>query len=168
MTPAAPERPRRLTGWIAVPAVVGLVLDQLTKTWAVNELADREIDVFWTLRFNLSLNPGASFGLGRGVTPLFMGLGVVLLAVLLLYSRRVQSTTMAIALGLVIGGAAGNLFDRFLRDNGGAVIDFIDFQWWPVFNVADIFVVGGAILLVLTAKDPPVADPVPDGPGETA
>ena len=148
-----PAVPAGLTRWLALTALVALGVDQATKSWAVATLDDRSIDVVWTLRLALSLNPGAAFSLGRGVTPLFMGLGVVLLAGLLLYSRRVQSLPMAIALGLVIGGAAGNLTDRFLRGHDGAVIDFIDFQWWPVFNVADICVVCGAALLVLTAAD---------------
>lgn len=145
--------PAGLTRWLALTAVVALAVDQATKSWAVATLDDRSIDVVWTLRLALSLNPGAAFSLGRGVTPLFMGLGVVLLAGLLLYSRRVQSLPMALSLGLVIGGAAGNLTDRFFRGHDGAVIDFIDFQWWPVFNVADICVVCGAVLLVITSTD---------------
>jgi signal peptidase II len=56
---------------------------------------------------------------------------------------------MAIALGLVLGGALGNLADRLIRGHGGAVIDFIDFQWWPVFNVADMAITIGAVLLVI-------------------
>jgi len=67
---------------------------------------------------------------------------------------RAETTThvgVAVALGLVLGGAFGNLIDRLCRDPGflrGAVVDFIDLQWWPVFNVADASVVGGAVLLV--------------------
>jgi signal peptidase II len=60
---------------------------------------------------------------------------------------------MAVALGMIVGGASGNLCDRLLRGDAGllhgSVVDFIDFQWWPVFNVADIGVVCGAILLVI-------------------
>jgi signal peptidase II len=62
-------------------------------------------------------------------------------------------------LGLVLGGALGNLADRVFRDGsgflGGAVIDFIDLQWWPVFNVADIAVTVGGVLLVLTSTREP-------------
>ncbi|HEX7167995.1 MAG TPA: signal peptidase II, partial [Acidimicrobiales bacterium] len=56
---------------------------------------------------------------------------------------------MAAGLGLVLGGAVGNLADRLFRDHGGAVVDFVDLQWWPVFNVADIAISVGAVLLVV-------------------
>ena len=76
------------------------------------------------------------------------------MAVGLLWSgRTVPTRTGAVAVGLVLGGAAGNLTDRAFRAGtgflGGAVIDFIDVQWYPVFNVADMAVVGGALLLLL-------------------
>jgi len=58
----------------------------------------------------------------------------------------------AVALGLLAGGAAGNLVDRLLRDHGGAVVDFIDLQWWPVFNLADAAITCGAVALVLASR----------------
>jgi signal peptidase II len=69
----------------------------------------------------------------------------------------------AVAVGLILGGAAGNLCDRAFRAGdgflGGAVVDFIDLQWYPVFNVADMCVVGGAVLLLIaTARDGRTAD----------
>jgi signal peptidase II len=68
---------------------------------------------------------------------------------LVLMSGSATRTSAAVALGLLLGGAVGNLSDRLFRDHDGAVIDFIDFGWYPVFNVADMALVTGAILLVL-------------------
>ena len=74
------------------------------------------------------------------------GLAVVAVLVLLGAVRRVQSTAIAVALGLVVGGALGNLADRVFRSNHGAVIDFIALHFWPTFNVADSCIVVGGIL----------------------
>ena len=92
-----------------------------------------------------------------------LALGVV--GFLLWQGRSVSTRVGAVALGLVLGGAIGNLVDRALRDGGGflqgAVVDFIDLQWWPVFNVADSCVVIGAILLVVvTLVQPGAARPL--------
>jgi signal peptidase II len=66
-----------------------------------------------------------------------------------------RSTLMAVAIGLVIGGALGNVGDRLFRDTGGAVVDFVDFGWWPVFNLADSCVTIGAVLLIVRGLFPP-------------
>lgn len=145
---------------LAVAGVV-VVIDQLTKWWAVSTLDDRNIDLFWTLRFNLSYNTGMAFGRGRGMGPIIGVLAMVIIVVLLLSLRRGSSRFVAATMGLVLGGAAGNLIDRLVRDPGwlrGAVIDFIDFQWFPIFNVADMGItVGGALLLLASwrASNPP-------------
>jgi signal peptidase II len=136
-------------------ALAVLVVDQLTKWWALENLVDGPIDLVWTLRLNLVFNRGASFSLGDGFGPLIgvVALGVVV--VLLWTGRTMSSLWGSIALGLVLGGALGNLVDRSFRSTdgfmGGAVIDFIDFRWYPVFNVADAGVVVGAILLMLVS-----------------
>ena len=121
----------------------------------------------WTLRLNLTFNTGAAFSQGRGLGP-FIGVAAAVVVVALLWSgRAVPNTLGAVAMGMILGGAIGNLVDRAFRAGdgflGGAVVDFIDFQWFPVFNVADIGVVGGAMLLVLaTALDPePEDEPAP-------
>lgn len=140
---------------MAAVAVAVLVVDQLTKWWALENLADRSIDLVWTLRLNLVFNRGASFSMGDGFGPLIgiVALGVV--GILLWTGRTMSSLWGSIALGLVLGGALGNLTDRALRSTdgfmGGAVIDFIDFRWYPVFNVADAGVVVGALLLLLVS-----------------
>jgi signal peptidase II len=146
---------------MATVALAVVVVDQLTKTWAVNALDDRDIDVVWTLRFHLTFNGGMAFSQGRGLGPVIGVVAIVIVAVLLISLRRPGSTVAAVAVGLVVGGAAGNIVDRVFRSGdgflGGEVVDFIDAQWWPVFNVADAAVVIGGILLLLStvrAADP--------------
>ena len=138
-----------------VLAVAGVVvaLDQLTKTWAVRRLSEGDIDVVGSLRFNLVFNSGASFSFGEGLGPF---ISVVVLAVaigIVLAGRNVTSALGATALGLVLGGAVGNLLDRAFRAGdgflGGYVVDFVDVQWWPVFNVADAAVTVGGVALVV-------------------
>lgn len=132
-----------------------VALDQLTKSWALRALDDGPIDLVWTLRFKLSFNSGAAFGLGQGLAPLFMVVAIVVLVAVVGFGR-VAATTPAtvVALGLIVGGAVGNLADRFLRDHDGAVVDFIDLQWWPIFNVADAAISVGALLFILAARTP--------------
>ena len=136
-----------------MPLVAGCIvgLDQLTKWWATRALDDgHRIHLVWTLRLNLVRNAGAAFSTGRGLGPLLGVLAVGIVLVLVRLGRIYQSPAMAVALGAVLGGAVGNLLDRLLRDGsggflGGHVVDFIDVQWWPVWNVADMAIVGGAI-----------------------
>lgn len=133
-------------GWFA--------LDQLTKLWALHALEDSPIPVVWTLRFDLAYNSGASFSLGTGMGP-WIALGTVIIVGFLLHAAwSTPSRVAAVAFGLIVGGALGNLADRLLRSGsgflGGSVVDFIDLQWWPVFNLADVGVVCGAILLIVT------------------
>lgn len=152
-TPPAPPAPGRVVPILLVLAAIVVVVDQLTKSWAVGALDDRDIDVIWTLRFNLTLNKGGAFSLGTGSTWFFVIAAVVVVVGVLLFARRMLSSRLAVvAMGLVLGGALGNLGDRLFRDTGGAVVDFIDFQWWPVFNVADAAVVCGGILLVIAGS----------------
>ncbi len=134
-------------------AVGWLVLDQLTKIWAEHALTSAPIHVLGTLQLELTYNSGASFSLGTGHGP-WIALGaLVVVAVLLWVGRSARSRIGAVALGMIVGGALGNVIDRAFRSDGGflqgSVIDFIDLQWWPVFNIADVGVVCGAILLVI-------------------
>lgn len=132
-----------------------VVADQLTKAWAVSSLSDgHTVEVIWTLQFNLTFNNGMAFSQGKGLGPI-IAVVASLVIVWLLISLRTQSSRMsAIGMGLLIGGAAGNLFDRLFRGDAwlrGGVVDFIDFQWFPIFNVADIAVNVGAGLLILSS-----------------
>ncbi len=130
-----------------------LVLDQLTKWWATVALDDgRTIELFWTLRFNLVYNDGAAFSLGAGLTPFIAVAAIGVAIAVVMVGRRMEQRPVLGALGLILGGALGNVADRFLRAGDGflrgEVVDFIDFRWWPVFNVADMgIVIGGALLV---------------------
>lgn len=139
-----------------------MAVDQVTKQWALERLSDgRIVEVVGSLRFALTFNTGMAFsrGEGAGLGPLIAGLALGVVA-WLLWSGHSASVLGALASGLVAGGALGNLGDRAFRSGpygaeagflGGAVVDFIDLQWWPVFNVADSGVVVGAILLVVSS-----------------
>ena len=130
-----------------------ITLDQLTKWWALEALAgDHVIDLVWTLRLRLVFNTGAAFNTFQGLGPLLGIAAAAVAAGLLLNRRLVSSRRSAIAAGSIAGGALGNLADRLFRSGdgflGGAVVDFIDVQWWPVWNVADMGVVLGGAALV--------------------
>jgi signal peptidase II len=139
----------------AVAAVV-VVVDQLTKSWAVRRLSQGEIHVVWKLDLQLTYNSGASFGLARGWAPIIGGVAVTVVVLLLASVRHVRSDALTVALGLVIGGAVGNLTDRIVRSHHGAVVDFIALHFWPTFNVADSCIVVGAIAaaLIVSSKRP--------------
>lgn len=130
-----------------------VVVDQLAKHWAVTSLGPvRTIDLVWTLRFNLTFNNGMAFGQGQGFGPVIGVIATVVIVYLLVSLRDQTSMMSTIGMGLVIGGAAGNLIDRLFRGDAwlnGAVVDFIDLQWFPIFNVADMAVNVGAALLIL-------------------
>ena len=130
-------------------ALVVLILDILTKGWAMSALSDgRDIHIFWTLHFALTHNEGMAFSTGTNVGPLIGMLAIVVIAILIFTLRKQSSVISLVATGCIIGGAIGNVLDRVFRGSGfmgGAVVDFIDFRWWPVFNVADIGIVCGAI-----------------------
>lgn len=142
---------RRLWGLIAVI----VASDQLTKHWALNRLSDnRVIDLVGSLRFKLAFNKGMAFSQATGAGPVIGALGFVVVIVIVVWLRRSAQGAAAIAAGLVVGGAIGNLTDRLLRGDAwlrGAVVDFIDVQWWPVFNVADAAISIGAVLMVVAS-----------------
>jgi signal peptidase II len=141
--------PRRHGGLLLAVGAAVVVADQASKTWAEHALASRTVHIIWTLRLRLTLNPGIAFSLGQGSTGLFTALAVAIFAVVAGIAWRSRGRLPAVALGLILGGAGGNLVDRLIRHNGGQVIDFIDLQWWPVFNVADAAIVVGVVLLAV-------------------
>ncbi|MGY6500201.1 MAG: signal peptidase II [Acidimicrobiales bacterium] len=148
--------PRPGTRWamVATAAFVLVAADQATKHWALNALSDGStIDVVWTLQFNLAFNTGMSFSMGSGMGPVVAPLALLVVAGLLWMARQIISPAGLVGVGVVIGGVLGNLVDRAFRDGdgflGGAVVDFIDLQWWPIFNIADMGIVLGAMLLVV-------------------
>lgn len=147
----------RLFGLLVAVGVLTLLLDQASKVWALATLTPgepREL-VGSLLRLNLIRNPGAAFSLGDGVTWLLtlLALGIVLWVGRA--ATRVGHRAWALTLGLLLGGAVGNLVDRILREPGfgrGHVVDFIDYFGLFIGNVADIAIVGaaavGAVLAV--------------------
>lgn len=136
-----------------VVAVVSVVSDQVTKAWALSHLADGHVDhVVWTLQFNLSFNSGMAFGQAQGLGPFIAVLASVVIVAFVLSIKTSDGRLSAMAVGSIVGGAMGNLIDRLFRDEAwlrGRVVDFIDFQWFPIFNVADMCINVGGVLLVL-------------------
>jgi signal peptidase II len=150
---------------VAVAAVI-VALDQWSKHWAVGSLSDGHIvDVISTLRFKLSFNSGMAFSTGSGLGPI---IGILAIGVTIGQLRMVRagesSRFMLVVTGMIVGGAWGNVVDRLFRGEAwlrGSVVDFIDLQWWPVFNIADAAVTVGVILMFLAAvfaRKPEVSD----------
>ena len=145
-----PVNRRTLVQRSAVIVTAAVALDQITKWWAETALDNgRVIDVLPTLEFDLSYNSGFSFGPGSGYGP-WIGLIVIAMCSFLGWLIVTAETRLRAAIAAtILGGAISNLLDRIFRaDDGvlsGDVVDFIDVTWYAVFNVADIFVVCGAI-----------------------
>ena len=148
--PAAPPRQLRLL--LSVAAVV-LALDIVTKVLAVKLLKPGQpVSIIGdTVTWTLVRNSGAAFSMATGYTWMLTVIATGVVVGIFWMGRRLVSPWWAIGLGMILGGATGNLVDRFFRSPGplqGHVVDFLSIGWWPVFNVADPSVVGGAILLV--------------------
>ena len=135
-------------------AAAVLALDQLTKHLVVSNLAGRPpVDLvgrFVQLRY--TTNSGGAFSLLTGA-PLFFGvMAMVIIGGIVYATRRAEPLSTLVVLGLILGGALGNLSDRLLRGEGllrGEVVDFVKVGLWPVFNLADSCVVVGGLLLAL-------------------
>lgn len=152
--PAAPvPARRRLAAWVFVLAAVVLLADQLTKWWALStlETGERVPLLGDLLGLRLVFNPGAAFSIATGMTWALTIVVVVVVVVILRAVRRIGSRGWAVALGLLLGGALGNLGDRLFRDPGfgrGEVVDMIDYGVF-VGNVADVAIVSAAALIAL-------------------
>ena len=134
-------------------AVTAYVVDLVTKHLAVDRLADGDVPVAgdWFV-LHLTRNPGAAFSTGTEYTVALSCLALVAVAVVLWFSRQVGDRWWAVALGLLLGGVAGNLTDRLFREPGpmrGHVIDMFMLPNWPVFNIADICINVAAGLILL-------------------
>jgi signal peptidase II len=144
---------RRLPLFAAV-ALFAYAADVVTKVVAVETLAGQPaipvIGDLLTLR--LTRNPGAAFSLGTSATFALSVISIVVVFVVVWLGRRVASPLWAVALGLLLGGAAGNLTDRLLREPSpmrGHVVDFLELPNWPVFNLADSAIVLAAGLIIM-------------------
>jgi signal peptidase II len=171
-------------GMVGGALVAVLAIDQATKRWALERLAPavvggpREIiEVIGPLQFNLAFNTGASFSLGSDSGALIGVVALAIVVVLALVARKVDSRIQLVLIGIVMGGALGNIIDRLTRVGAvdpftgevasgfmsGAVVDFIDVQFWPIWNVADMaVVVGGILLAVLSAFAPAEHEDAPE------
>ncbi|MBB5788309.1 signal peptidase II [Jiangella mangrovi] len=152
-TPPAPTN-WRLISRLAVIAVLVTAVDQLTKWWAENELTGREpIEIVGDLlQLRLLYNSGAAFSIATGMTWVLTLIVVVVIAVVIRASAKLGSRGWAVAFGLLLGGAFGNLIDRLFRDPGfpeGHVVDFIDYGGLFVGNVADIAITAAAVLIAV-------------------
>lgn len=127
--------------------IAGIIaLDQLTKYWVLRQLSvGQSIPVIKNVfHITCTLNTGAAFGILKGRSYFFILIAAAAIILILINLRRAKMPPVKIALALILSGAASNLIDR-LRLN--AVIDFLDFRIWPVFNVADSAITVGAVLL---------------------
>ncbi|MBA3422187.1 MAG: signal peptidase II [Thermoleophilaceae bacterium] len=168
------ERASRAHAW-ALAAIVGLAvaaLDQATKALALASLTPGEsIDVFPGIDLNLVQNTGIAFGAlaGAGNGLILVVTVVALVALLAFFAARVTRPVLWLPVGMVLGGAAGNLIDR---SRTGAVVDFIDPTFWPAFNLADTAIVLGVVGVLYVgerrsqpAGEPPEPRADAEGPG---
>ncbi|OFW66658.1 MAG: signal peptidase II [Actinobacteria bacterium RBG_16_68_21] len=140
----------------ALGAAGSIVLaDQLTKWWVVSWLRIHPIDLFGgVLELHYVTNSGAAFSMLQGAGSLIALAAVALAVFIFLVVRKVENRVEALALGLVLGGALGNLADRFFRGPGlldGRVVDWVDFSFFPAFNVADSAITIGAAMALIVA-----------------
>lgn len=159
--PTAPRPPRRIRLLGAVAAAV-VALDLASKLLVVANLGAGHAPVrvvFGALYLVQTRNSGAAFSLGTGATVILTLIALVVVAVIVRTARQLRSIGWATALGLILGGALGNLADRIFRNPGigrGYVVDWIslfsdDGRYWPIFNLADSAIVCGAVLSAILA-----------------
>jgi signal peptidase II len=185
--PAAGPRRRRRIGVLLAVAAIAYALDVVSKVIVVAELANRgPVHVLGTfLQFTYTRNPGAAFSFGIGYTVIFSLIAVGVVVAIARVARSLYSLPWAIALGLLLGGALGNLTDRIVRSPGflrGWVVDFIQFPHFAIFNLADSAISVGGVLMVLLAfrglhpdgtderaaqPEPPASESAPEEPSES-
>jgi signal peptidase II len=126
-----------------------ILFDQITKFLVEKYLYFKQISIIDNvLLFTYLQNRGGAWGIFNDIPLLFIVLIPIIVIGLFLYAMRSKNKIEVVSVSMIIGGALGNYIDRLIR---GYVVDFIDFRVWPVFNVADIFVVVGGLLLILSA-----------------
>ena len=160
-------------GLLVAAIVIGVVvLDQATKIWALDRLADGPIVVVGDdIGFRLSRNSGGAFSIFQGFTPLLALLAIGLTVVLARAVSRTRDPLMLVALALVLGGALGNLVDRLVREPGflrGEVVDWIGVDRFPTFNLADAAITVGAVLLLVAVLRMPDTEDEDDPAGSGA
>ncbi len=136
---------RRLVVTLTVAAAI-VALDQVTKSLALADL-HRPVHLLGPFGLALAFNSGAAFSLFSGAAAVIALTAVVVVALLAVVAWRTQTTGLSVGLGLILGGALGNLADRAFRGHHGSVVDFITLTHWPTFNVADSCITVGALLV---------------------
>jgi signal peptidase II len=147
------SRGRRVVLFFVVALIV-LAIDVVTKAVVLARLAPgTTIELLGSaLKFQLVRNSGVAFSIGNGLTPVLTMVVLAVSVAVIRFGLKGRSASLAVALGLILGGALGNLADRLFRPPGpfeGRVVDFISVGWWPVFNVADSGITCGAVLMVV-------------------
>ena len=158
-------RRRALLLTAAVAAAV-IAADQATTSWALADL-HRRVHLLGPFGLALQYNSGTAFSLLQGAGDWLVPIVAVLLAGVVWLAWHAGRTLLAVAYGLVLGGALGNLADRLLRGHHGDVVDFVTLSHWPTFNVADASITVGVVLAVVAVLFPihpgaPGAQRVPD------
>lgn len=160
--------------FVALFALGTLLFDQISKRLMLGSLTvGRPVAVLGPLRWNLAFNTGMAFSRGANAGPVIGFIALAITVVMLVLARRNGSRLQLTAIGVIIGGALGNVVDRLLRVGelgspihggfmSGAVVDFIDVQFWPIFNVADMAVVVGGLVLALSMFFVPEHSPAAD------
>ncbi|MCA1217919.1 signal peptidase II [Streptomyces sp. 8L] len=152
--PAEPARRRRRIGVLITVAVFAYALDLASKILVVAHLENHapvQLIGDW-LTLQESRNAGAAFSMGQALTVVFTVIAAIVIVVICRIAHKLYSVPWALALGLLLGGAFGNLTDRVLRSPGifrGAVVDFISVKYYAVFNLADSAIVCGGVLVVV-------------------
>ncbi len=169
-----PKRGRGVLLWYVIAAVVVFVVDQASKVWATGALDHGRVVplVGDVLSLRLIRNSGAAFSIGDSMTWVMTLIAAAVTLAILVVLPRIGSSRWSLSLGLLLGGSLGNLYDRIFREPGplhGHVVDFVDYGGLFVGNIADIAIVGGALLLVwlvFTNTDMDGSRPkhVPDAP----
>lgn len=164
MTTPSPTPRSMIVALGALSTAAALMTDLASKWWALDALSDgHRVPLLgqW-LCLRLVFNPGAAFSLGDNFTLLLTGVAAIISVVLIVAIWRARSTLNASILGMLLGGALGNLYDRLTQPPGlgrGHVVDFIDYNGWFVGNVADIWIVcAAAALVVIASRTPHLAD----------
>lgn len=150
MGAAGPSR-RASRRHLVIAAVAVLAVDAASKAWASASL-DEPVDLIGSLSLQLGYNPGVAFGVGQSL-PSWVLLAVTgAICIGIAVGGWTGALHPPVAVGLILGGAVGNLADRATN---GSVVDMIHLTWWPTFNLADVAICVGVVLLVLGSLRPP-------------
>jgi signal peptidase II len=158
---ASPALPPRRIGVLIALALVVIAIDQVSKILVVANFVpgDPHRLLGGLVYLTLTRNPGAAFGIGEGMTWILTLIVILVIVAIIRYASRLRSIPWAICLGLILGGAIGNLIDRLLRSPGflrGHVVDFVSLfepygEHFAIFNLADSGITVGGVILVITA-----------------